>query len=445
MKRLVMLFFLSILFIKGTNRAVEYDIYGTLSAYTFWTQPQRWDYDSLWLIETLDTITWITSYDTIWGSDSVDLILNDWYPTGQFGIKFKMGKFGACIELGIARNSYDANLTGSETTRYLYQKYNLFITAPKWYAEWYINDYFSLLMGSDYTPANFFTSNRLLGPEIGFSNMGCLFVGSRPMFQLCISTEEDLIEAKIAVAKADTSTIHLHGTGTNVVYVNEVKMPKIEGSFQFNKDFSDMFGLRVKAAGGVQNYASFGYPDINQEYIKDSLQSKVLSYLYAGELSVKLWRFTSTFSMFGGQNLGPYGVKIGTPYTWWRLNDYIYARNYYPVHDVDSSALENDPDAVLGSAQVYNSNVIEMALIINWKITDWVSIEGGYQEIIGDHEFPAWDKRWLDGSNYGWYAQTMFTIMENMRLTAEGGFTKYGKYKGFGNFAYGGFGLGVDF
>jgi hypothetical protein len=259
------------------------------------------------------------------------------------------------------------------------------------------------------------------------------------MFQLCISGKDNIVEAKVAVAKVDTQTILIQNLLVRD-YVNEVKAPKVEGSVQFNKDFSELFGLKAKAAGGFQTYKTFQYPDLSIiEPAKDTFSADINSFLFGGELSLRVWRVTLLYSMFSGQNLGPYGIKIGVPSTWWRLNEYKYAKMYYPRHD---SVQVTDTTV---DWNLYNSKVTEMSLILNFKITEFLALEGGFQEMFGEHEFEKYDKLWLDRSNYSWYAQVMFTLFEFMNLTFEGGYTKYGKYKGFGDFKYGGLGLGIEF
>ena len=440
MKRIVILFFLSIVVFTGTNYAIEADMYGNFSVLTFWERPHRFDYDS---VGQWQDSAW--NWHPIYEGDSVELMLNDWLPTGKLGIKFKMGQFGACIEFGVGKNAFDARMTGTNTTRYLYQRYGFYITAEKWYTEWLMNDYFSLLLGQEYTPANFYSSNRLLGPQIGYANMGCLFIGSRPMFQLGISGKDNIVEAKIAAIKVDTQTILIKHQLVKK-YVNEVKAPKVEGSVQFNKDFSELFGLKAKAAGGFQKYTTFQYPDVSIiDPVKGDFSFDINSYLVAGELSLRIWRVTLLYSMFHGQNLGPYGIKIGTPSTFWRLNDYKYAKMYYPSHERDTIMVDTLTMVEDTIWSFYDSKVTEISLILNWKLFDFLSIEGGFQEMFGDHEYKNFDELWLDRSNYSWYGQIMFTLFEYMKLTAEGGFTKYGKYKGFGKFAYGGLGLGVEF
>lgn len=440
MKRTVILFFLSIVVFTGTNYAIDADMYGDFGILTFWEKPKRFDND---LIGVYQDTAW--NWHTFYGADSVELILNDWLPSGKLGIKFEAGQFGACIEFGIGKNAFDARMTGTNTTRKLYQRYGFYITANKWYAEWLINENFSLLLGQEYTPANFFSSNRLVGPQIGFANMGCLFIGSRPMFQVGISTKDNILEAKVAAVKVDTQTIIIRYQSAGKTYVNEVKAPKVEGSVQFSKDFSELFGLKAKVAGGYQTYLSFQYPDVNlEDPVKDDYSFDITSYLAAGELSLKLWRFNLLYSMFYGQNLGPYGIKIGVPSTFWRLHEYKYAKAYFPSHDRDT-IIEDSLGMQDTLWSFSNSTVTEMSLILNVKLFDFLSIEGGFQEMFGEHEYTKFNELWLDRSNYSWYGQLEFTLFEYMKLTAETGFTKYGKYRGFGEFYYWGMGLGIDF
>ncbi len=444
MKRLVMLILLGIMVFQEKSVAVETEMYGDFSALTFWVKPKRFDKDSAGEVPD-DTTVFPWTYKTVYASDSVDLVLNDWLPSGKFGVNFKMAQFGACIEFGVGKNAFDAKMVGSQTTRYLFQKYGYFVTANKWYADWSINDYFTLLVGQDYTPANFFSSNRMVGPKIGYANMGCLYIGPRPMFQLGISTEENIVEAKFAVVKADTQTIVVRHHAV-AKYVNEVTVPKLEGSVQFNKDFSELFGLRVNAVGGYQNYITFKYPTLEMINPKKEDNSiDVTSYLVGGELSVRVWQVSLLYSMFHGQNLGPYGIKIGEPHTWWRVDDFKYAKVYYPNQALDT--IIEDPvtfeyDTTWSN---HNSKVTEMSLILNFKINDYITLEGGFQEMFGEHGYKEFNDLWLDRSNYSWYAQSVFTMLENMNLTLEGGYTKFGKFKGFGELYYWGLGIGITY
>ena len=110
MKRTVILFFLSIVVFTGTNYAIDADMYGDFGILTFWEKPKRFDNDSIGVYQ--DT-AW--NWHTFYGADSVELILNDWLPSGKLGIKFEAGQFGACIEFGIGKNAFDARMTGTNT------------------------------------------------------------------------------------------------------------------------------------------------------------------------------------------------------------------------------------------------------------------------------------------------------------------------------------------
>lgn len=434
MKRRVILFFFSIVFFSEANYAeVDYDFYGNFGFSTFWQKPKRFDYDSVgeWQDSNFN-------WHPLYGTDEVEMVLNDWIPTGRLGINFKMGQFGACVEFGVGKNAFDARMTGTATTRYLYQKYGFYFTANRWYTEWLINDHLTLLLGQEFTPANFFSSSRMVGPQLNFANMGCLYIGSRPMVQLGFSGKDNMVEAKVATVKVDTQTILIQNLLVRE-YVNEVKTPKVEGSIQFSKTFSELFGLKAKAVGGFQTFMTFQYPDLSIiEPDKDTFSADINSYLVGGEFSLRVWRITMLYSMFHGQNLGPYGIKIGVPSTWWRLNEYKYAKMYYPRHD---SVFVTDTTV---KWSIYNSKVTEMSLILNVKLLDFLSLEGGFQEMFGEHEYKGYDELWLDRSNYSWYGQIMVTLFEMLKLTVETGYTKFGKYKGFGDFYYWGLGLRID-
>ncbi|MBN2035943.1 MAG: hypothetical protein JW768_04305 [Chitinispirillaceae bacterium] len=404
--------------------------YGDVSLKTFFTQPrdflkQSWN-DSLGV------------WDTNWVSDSINLTFNDWFPTGYLGVTFTSGDFNACMELGVGRNAYDAYLTGSETKRTLYKSAGLFFEARKWYVEWNANKNIRLLAGNDFTPANFTASNRLLNPMIGYGNIGCLYTGFRPMIQASFFAAEQKLSAKLAIISVDTVSTPLVRYGLHGRYTSEAVLPKCEASAAYTSSFSGLFGLRVLGVGGYQSYQAFSFSDINQQASRDSSLISIQSYLMGGEVALKAWKFTTTFSGFSGRNLGPYGVKIGTPHTMWRHSFYKYAAYYYPKHD--SLAADS-----AGGPRLYNSHVTEWALIANCSITDFLSVEAGFEDIIGNHEHTVMKDDWPNEDNYSWYGQCVVTLFDLVDVSGEAGVTNYGKPNGYGQYRYFGLGLGITF
>ncbi|MBN2035944.1 MAG: hypothetical protein JW768_04310 [Chitinispirillaceae bacterium] len=410
----------------------RFAMYGEFFLKTLWTQQNRFDYDSLGTV--LDTVTW--EERTVWGGDSIHPKMNDWFPSGIFGATFNKDVFNACIELRVGRNSYDAEIETNGSVRYVLQRYNTVFEALKWYAEWHASGNIAILTGRDYTPANFTPANRLINPLVGYGNTGRLYIGSRPMFQGSFFTGDKKITAKAALIKVDTAAIYLYKTSIeNDITVNETVLPKMEASVEYNGTFSKSVGIFAKAVGGFQTYNNFVYPDRNTVPSKDSSEVRINSYLAGGEVSLKMGRLTVTPSLFAGQNLGPYGVKTGTPSTWWRLSEYQYAKNYFPIHDSLGPA----------GATLYNSFATEWAFSAHVELFEFLSIEAGYEDIIGSHHYPEIKEQWLNSENYGYYGQCVLTVREKLNVMVEAGSMRYGKYRGYGQYTYGGLGIGALF
>jgi hypothetical protein len=273
---------------------------------------------------------------------------------------------------------------------------------------------------------------------IGYGNIGCLYTGYHPMVQTSFYAMENALAAKLAVISVDTASTPLVKYGLHGIYTSEALLPKLEASAAFSREISKLFGIRALGVGGFQSYQVFSFTDINQQASRDSSLIRIQSYLMGGELALKTWKFTTTLSGFSGRNLGPYGVKIGTPQTMWRHNFYKYAAYYYPKHD--SLAADST-----GGPRLYNSYVTEWALMANCKITDFLSVEAGYEDIIGNHEHTVMKEDWPNQDNYSWYGQCTVTLFDIVDVAAEAGFTKYGKLNGYGQYRYFGLGLGVSF
>jgi hypothetical protein len=433
----ILIIILSVLFVF-TTEAADFDLYGNFSLGTWWMRREHFYSDTMGFI--IDTIN-----DSVFDKDSIaPVVYNDWVPTGSFGVKFKTGIFGGCIEFGMGKNIYDALLTGDPNLRLMQNKWGYYLSVKRWFAEWYINDMITFLTGQDMPPASFLQSNKILGYEQGYNFMGVLYTDFQPMFQITIQDPNALFEGKLAAIKIDTTLILIQDKTEAVTYVADSKIPKIEGSFMVNID-RETFGLNCKLAGGFQQYLSTGF---NQQLDLNEAKQTITSYIVGGDLGVRVGPVSLICNGFHGKNIGTYGVKVGPFYGWWREKDFQYEKMFYPVHDEDTIKTATDTTVVW---EIYNSTATEIAMIINVKPFEFLSFDGGFGIVLGDHELDEWNDKWqecLEGmtiESYSWYAQMELTISEQITIGPEVGQYVFGRWRGFGRLFYWGFNVGVDF
>lgn len=450
MRLLILLAMTIITFFPGVTNALDYKLYGDINVTAFQRMFTRFEHDSI----GEDTAT----FKAIWGPDSIGTLSSqDWIPTGLFGFQIQTDQFLGCIEFGVGANVRDSKLSGSSTTRVLYNKYGSFFKVNKWFAQWLMNDILTLTMGQDFTPTNFLNNNKVISSEIGYGNYGVFYTGPRPMFQLGLSLADNLLEAKLAAIKVDTINIPVQNQDGGDV-TNEIMAPKVEGSLQLNLDNEDQqFGLRTKIAGGFQSYETFKEPQDQHidSVAKEDWTLGIKSYVLAGDVGLRVWRFTFTISAFMGQNLAPYGIVAGEPGAWWHENEFLYMKMYHPIHGIDT--LKDTASAKGYGHTLYNSTQQEISFVLGFKLNEYLYFEGGYQDINGEHELEdqilsaiskktqGINSKWDDSYNFGWYIQAMATIYENLNITVELGENKFGKYKGMGKYGYGALRFGLKF
>jgi len=390
--------------------AGDVDIYGNLGLASWWMRSSKMH------VGTIDTNS---NGELIIEKDSLPLNTTLMKPCGILGFKFKGDRFGGCVEMRAQMNLYDSRLSGSPTYMPYYKKNNFFMLIEKFYGEWYLNDYFTVLFGQDYAPTNFFPSNQGYDGGRGLHNVGCLYTGAYPMFQIAVHSENKLIEGKFSIVKVDTSVIEYFNELSHAVHYHcETDLPKFEGSFAVNLD-KEVFGLNVKVAGGIQRYKTVAF---KKQILAKDARIPILSYVAGSDLSVRVGPVTLSWDVFYGQNIGVYGVKVGYEYGWWRLDDYM--RPYYPVH-----LQVEDENFVVVDTTLDNSRAFETAVILNVTPLEWLSLELGGGLINGKHENKDWDKNWKNV--YAAYFQPEIRVFDQLKFTPEGGIYVYGPYRGF--------------
>jgi len=424
MKKIVMS--LALLTISLAVLGADVDFYGKINLGVWYQKNERFYDDSVMVNDTTFKLA----------GDSMPIVISNWLPHGTFGVRYKAGRFGGCIEMGTHYSVFDSKFYGSATNARIIRKVGDFITMKKWFAEWYINDYFTFLFGKEYVPTNFFPSNQMFfGGQYRFNNVGCLSTGAYPMFQLKVKSSNGNLEGKVAVIKPDTTVIHIRKDISIVDHQVSAKLPKFEGGFRyfFTKDIFSTYG---NFAGGYQVYEVVQF-EKDPNLAKDSLYLNVPSFVLGADLGVKIGPVSLAADVFYGQNIGVYGVFVGDRYKWWRLTEYM--KYYYPEHGSEII------DSTTGDLEwkLYNSTALGAAFILRINATDFLAFEGGLGMIFGTHELEEYDERFHN--TLAWYFQTELKILEMLKVMPEVGQYDYGPLSGFGRYLYWGLNTGIEF
>lgn len=410
-------------------KAADFDIYGKM-------------YPSVWLTKTErfydDTVSLDPDSNAIFGSDSVPLYYVTLWPYGTLGFKFKSDKIGACFEIGIRQAAYEGFVTSEANTPLLQVREHMIVYAKNFYAEWYINDWMTLLIGKSAAPACFGSSNQRFYGGNSFSNTGNLWTGSNAMFQLAFGSNlsaDDLEtgflwEAKVAAIKVDSVAIWFRNKENTF---SQAKFPKFEGSLGLHLE-KDFFSASLEFAGGYQQFIL----STQDQYVpKDSSEEPVDCYVLAIESKVKFGPVTLAYDWAWGQNLGAYGAAIGNPFVWRGTGKSDVVNIFYPYHDRIIDPVNGD------YWKIANGKGVEMCGILNVKPLDWLSFEGGYGYIHAKHDFWKYDFFWHDTHVY--YGLVQFKVADLLNITPEVGQYFYGNEPGYGRFTYWGIELAIGF
>jgi hypothetical protein len=409
--------------------AVEHEVYGSIGNGAWWTNSERFYAD------TSQDSTVNATY-----KDSVPIMNGNILPYGTLGVRFTKGQFAGCIEMGAILGVYDFTMKGNVTEMFMGQKKTLLLTAKRWFATWAPSERFTFLLGRDYTPANFFPSNQAFWKENSFNNIGCLYTGRTPMFQISLHDKDLKKELKIAMVQTDTSCFAYNGRPSglewNYKYYCENPIPKAEGSFEIQAGTGSL-AFRAKAAGGYETYksvlitATTTDPGMGQQLNAKTSKVSLDAWVGGVDLGVKLFnRLSLACDLFYGKNPAIYGVYVGNDITWWKISDFL--RPFGPQVTLDGDTVNVD-----------NGYAFEISGIANVALTGAISLEAGGGTIRGRHEYEPYMDQW--NPTYAWYFQTDFKLGGSLKLVPEVGQYIYGPHLGFGRISYVGLNARVDF
>lgn len=423
MKRVLILLFIltNALFFRGTH--AEIDVYGKFNLGIWYFSLERFYGD-----------TNLNTNDTIPQKDSFNLIISNWIPYGTFGLKYKVDRFSGCIEMGVRKNMYDLKMWGEDFPPFSQKKISDFITMKKWFAEWYINDFFTFLFGKSIAPTNFSPSNQIFWAGYGFNNAGCLSTGSYPMLQLTFKSPQNYLftsEIKVAAIKIDTSVIEIHNIlAAEYSYRCETKMPKLEGGFKYNIE-KGIFSTYGNFAGGFQKYNVVLFQS-GQNLSKKECYLEIPSYVIGTDLGLKVGMVSLAVDAFYGRNIGIYGAFVGDEFGWWRSTDYMSL--FFPAQSINPPSTD---------WTFFNGTAYAIAGVLSVKPNQSLIFEGGIGYVNGKHEFNYLNKKFH--STIAWYFQSELTLFKLLKITPEIGQYDYGPQLGFGRYFYWGLNTGIDF
>lgn len=429
------LFLIQIMVVASCIYAIDTEMYGEIDLGIWLEQRERWYNDT----NEIDTSGGDSTI--IMGKDSLPVFSNSWIPSGKFGWNIKSDKWSGCIELGITSNIYDAYLSGVTGLRLL-RREGIFTYLKKWYTQWYINDYFSFVLGQDYVPMNlFWQCNQVYYDWNCLTNLGATYTGRKPMVQVNIGGEINSsfsVKGKVAFIRTDTSVIAYNG---NLLEAEvESRFPKIEG--EIAADFSSNFwGIKAKFAGGFQQQYSLLRND--PTLTKKEFRGTVPAYAIGGEIAIKVGPVTLAGTFSNSMNPAIYGIASGNRWEWASGNplDPSVVNVYYPY-------FERIPDTTGTGKDTYerrDSRMFQFAAILKVKLIDILGFEAGYGFQTVDHDFEQYLDMWDD--RFAWYFQTEIGVFGNtLRLIPEVGQFYWGAgYMQGGRHTYGGIMTSVEF
>jgi hypothetical protein len=437
MKRL---FLCSILLLSATAMYAadlkDFSIYGSVRVGTWLDKCDKVLDDTLAVyVDTNGVVQYIT------GPDSKPDYHFNIIPYGKFGVKYKSEKIGATFELGIQTALTNGPIIGGATSGFMFsgtEKY--FASLRRFFAELFLNEHLTLLVGQDYVPACFITtSNQMFYDNNGFNNTGSLYAGRKPMLEIVYSDLKDAstvgFEAKLAAIKVDTCTFPYFSGRSGITYPSRnlqtnSKFPKMEASLEAQLK-NDPFMADLKVAGGFQQYLIKLI--LNGVFAPDSQKTDPVNcYVmgFHGGIKVSSASLQADFAL--GQNLGPYGVYIGNPFVYRGMGTDLGVIAY-PFYGVDS----------LGELKRSESKIREADIIAGFKASSWLSFEGGMGWVhasLGDQPI---NDRWHD--TWAGYFQAEVKIMDQVTVTPEIGEYYFGPRLYYGRILYAGLGICVDF
>ncbi len=336
----------------------------------------------------------------------------------RFGASYTGGKIGFRFEAGwgYVLRDFNMEVVGGEVQSKS-QRVRDALTLRRLYGEWYINEYFKLLVGKEWNIANFLNSGQIFNNDMALVYSGALYTGRKPQIKFTYEHSMEPLNWKVeaAVAKTDTFMIATQSDGTEE---NEELIPKFEGGATFGYS-SELFDATVRAVGGFTRYRQLN----NRALGADDDVSTIKAECYAFEIGLRLWKFKAIFDFAWGTNLAAYGVFMGDP-EGYRMDADMEI--FYPVWGFKDTTAQNNSEY-----SVCSPFIKQGCLIVNFKPFPWLAAEWGGGKVetepteIGLLEKAEGTKNALKRS--AWYANLQFILVDgHLHIIPEFSFSDLG-------------------
>ncbi len=403
--------------------AVDVDFYGELGVGS-WVTNRNYVKDDT-LVNMNDTLI----------EDTIPQVFNTVMPVGKFGLKIKAERFSACVEFMVLKAIHDyadfhatGNMLPKNEKDYLHLR--------QWYGELYLGDYFAILAGKTYTPANLLRfSNQVMFDQNSFLNTGGLYTRRKPMLQFSVGnarTDAPLkFEIKAAGIKIDTAAISIMGESYPMI---NSSLPKFELGAGITYD-NDLLSLLFKTGGGYVQY-EFISRDASAR-VRNKVQAMVAGF----ELAAKVGPVRLSFCSHIDQNAASYGIYwypqfVSMPALKTQLSEPLTI--FFPYgKKMDSTG------AWVGDIENSHSAAGGVVLRVELPgVMEWLALEAGYGIVRAWHEYDnaggdaPFNENWHNINAF--YANIEFDILECFKVTPEFGLYDYGPKWWYGRLIYGG-------
>ncbi len=339
------------------------------------------------------------------GDDTLEVksIKFDMQFNSRFGASYKGEKLGFRFEAGwgYVLRDFNMEVTGGEVQSKSQRVRNA-LTLRRLYGEWFINEYFSMLVGHEWSIANFLNSGQIFDNDMGLVYCGALYTGRKP--QIRFSYKHDLEpfnwKTEISVAKNDTFMVATQSDGTEE---NEEILPKFEGGVSVGFS-TELFDANAQFIGGFTRYRQH-----NNRELEDDVISIIKTECYAFEVGLRFWKLKTVFDFAWGTNLAAYGVFMGDP-EGYRMDPDM--KIFYPFWGFkDDSAQAN---LVYSACSPF---IKQGCVIVNFKPFPWIAAEWGGGMVITEPsaidllELAEGKKNAF--KRMAWYANLQFSFVDD--------------------------------
>jgi hypothetical protein len=377
----------------------DWELYGSVRLNAAQWQRGHWYRHPLDSNGVMDTTSDDYDYDTL----PIERFMYDMQFNSRFGARYKKERLGFRFEAGwgYVLRDYKAKLEGVDL--HTSQRVKDAMILRRLYGEWFINDYFTLLIGHEWNIANFLTSSQVFDMEQGLGYCGALCTGRKPQVRFIYNHVLEPInwKAEFAVAKTDTFITWTQADGTEEA---EELMPKLEGGVSFGFS-SEIFDANAQIIAGTTRYRQRN----NRALLEDDVVSKIKTECYAFLVDFRIWKFKANVQGAMGTNLAAYGVYMGDPEGFRQDLDMLI---FYPSWGFKDKQAQ---DSLWYS--ITAPFIKQGCMIVNFKPFPWIAAEWGGGLI----DVESGDLQIIEGASnvpnvfrrFAWYANIQFSFLDD--------------------------------